>query len=296
MEEKEMSSTNLSEVFKILDLKEKLKRKEEEFFELYGQKIRISSKLKEKVELVCNIVRDRFGENYEWIGYLLGNNEYVALDFYLPYQIVSRAFVTEDKIYSSKVSKELEEYMKRTGLRLIGWIHSHGSLSPFHSSVDDQNTYGMVRFIGSHSKRVFLELDKAPKRIERIIPKGKDIILDGEKTAIIGKIVIPNELARVLFNRSILGKNVEKAVTNILSVLLSYMDWWFFKKRWLAPVYSIVTNANLEFYGEIWRYDSDKAPEKIAKGDIVEIIDIEYDVLWDKETLIEEVNKKVRLG
>lgn len=293
------SNIRISEFFQIMEMKKRLDEKERSLIQKFGKRILVDEWVKKKIDAVCRAVKKVFKENYEWIGYLLGDENYVVRDFYLPYQVISLATVNEDPEYAGTNLIEMEDLINKTGLKLIGWIHSHGNMSPFHSGTDDQNTFALVRFIGMHAKREVLKLDSPPKRISKVTCQKGNIILEGERSVIIAKLDVPPDLIRLLINRPFLkGDDEKEIIARILTVLLNYAEWWFLRKKWLAPVYSIVTNARLEFYGEIWKFDSEKDPERIASGDIIEFIDIssaeERDI--DMDEIIQEVENKMRIS
>lgn len=291
-----MSKTSLTEIFELLKLKEKLELEEKKFIEKYFKKIIVDYKLREKILLVCEAVRNKFKTNLEWIGYLLGDENYIIKDFYIPYQIVSKAYVTEDPNYAGQNLVEIEDLLNKTGLKLVGWIHSHGDMDVFHSGIDNANTYSLVRFIGMYSKKEILRLDESPRRIKRVYCDGNSIVVEGDKTLIRLDINVPKELIRVLLNRRILSINrdSEKIASSIIALLLNYTKWTFLKKIWIAPVYSIVTNAKLDFYGEIWRFDSEKTPERVAQGDIIEFVRTPASITIDEEEIRSEVKRKIR--
>lgn len=268
-----MSETRLNEILEIMRIRELLAKREKDTISRFTREILIDEKLKETIELICTAVREQFGANYEWIGYLLGNDDYVVKHIFIPYQRISRAFVREDPEKAGNNLIDLERVMNKTGYKLVGWIHSHGDMSPFHSSTDDRNTYALVRFIGYHSKKSVLKPDSTPKRVNKFSCKGRELVVTGEKTVIKIKLNLPIELIRVLINNTFLERGNEvESFARILALILNYSDWWFFERKWIAPVYSVVTNADLDFYGEIWVYDSEKDPKRVKKGGIVRFI------------------------
>lgn len=268
-----MRQTRISDVMEIMRMREMFSKKEKEFFLRFFKKIIISKGLKGKIKFICDAVREVFGSNYEWIGYLLGDENYIVRDIFLPYQLISKAFVKEDENNVGINLVELEKKINKSGYKLIGWIHSHGDMSPFHSGIDDRNTFSLVRFIGFHAKKPILKIDDNPKRINRFTYDDGDLILMGEKTFIRVKLDVPIDLIRLLLNKRFLERGKEReSLAKIFALLFNYSDWWFFERKWIAPVYSVVTNAKLEFYGEIWLYDSDRDPRRVRKGKIVEVI------------------------
>ncbi len=265
--------TRISDVQEIMRMKEIFDRKEKEFFSRFFQKIKVSEVVRDKIKLICTAVRDVFGSNYEWIGYLLGNENYIIKDIFIPYQVINKAFVKEDEDKGGVNLVELEKKINETGYKLVGWVHSHGDMSPFHSGVDDRNTFALVRFIGFQSRKSILKLDENPRRVDRFASDGDDLIIMGEKTFITVKLRVPTDLIKLLINRNFLERGREnESLARILALILNYSDWWFLKRKWIAPVYSIVTNAALEFYGEIWMYDSEADPKRVRRGDIIEFI------------------------
>ena len=268
-----MRQTRISDVLEIMRMREKFDRKEKEFLSKFFERIVVVQEVRRKIKLICDAVREVFGSNYEWIGYLLGDENYVVRDIFIPYQLINKAFVKEDESKGGVNLVELERRINETNYKLVGWIHSHGDMSPFHSEIDDRNTFALVRFIGSHSKKSILKLDSNPKRISKFAYDDGDLVLMGEKTFIRVKLDVPTDLIRLLLNRDFLERGKEKeSLVKILILLLNYSDWWFFERKWIAPVYSIVTNADLEFYGEIWLYDSNKDPKRVKNGEIIEFI------------------------
>ncbi len=290
--------TRIMDILEILNMRKMLEEEEKDFIANHIKEIPVDSVLKDKIRNVCEAVKEVFGSNYEWIGYLLGDDQYIVREIFLPYQVINKAFVKEDQEKAGANLIELEEMMRKTGYRLVGWIHSHGGMSPFHSSTDDRNTYGLVRFIGYHSKRALLKMDSTPKKINKFRVDGSTLALEGEKTVIKVKLNAPRDLIRLLFNKFFIIKGKENdSLAKILSLLLNYSDWWFFERKWIAPVYSVVTNASLDFYGEIWIYDSEKEPERVNRGDIVRFVELSEKKLGtDYSEIMSIVREKMRLG
>ena len=276
-------------------MRSKLEKQEKELIDKFSREILVCAGLKEKIKAINKAVREIFGNDFEWIGYLLGDQNYVIRDIYIPYQRIDYATVKEDDEKSGVNLVELERTLRSKNLKLLGWIHSHGRMSPFHSGIDDDNTYALVRYIGMQSKKEVLNLDDIPRKYFKIHSRNGDLILESAKSTIIIKLSVPRDLVRILINRKILRASEEKVIANILACLLNYADWWFFKKKWIAPVYSIVTNANLEFYGEVWLFDSEKKPTRLSRGEIVKFVNTCNKGIINYETIINEVSKKMKI-
>jgi len=97
----------------------------------------------------------------EYMGIMMGkrfkDHDLVA-DVVLMYdQTISSGSVVVSPKGMRETHREIKEKYKGKGLEILGWCHSHGHMSAFQSSVDDDNTREMLRHIGTASLYVKLK-------------------------------------------------------------------------------------------------------------------------------------------
>src|SRR3989339_1989496 len=101
-------------------------------------KLYISSYALEKVQKYAKLAKS-YDSSIECYGYLLGDEKrkgrFVDDVYFAPEQTNSYAHTEISGETVIKAAKEI----KPLGKRVLGWWHSHGSLSTFHSGTDDRN-------------------------------------------------------------------------------------------------------------------------------------------------------------
>ena len=121
----------LEDVFKInAELQEKIKSFEEKVLTC----IRISEYAFKKILSICDNVVKEFGDHFEWMGYLLCDDDYIIRDIYVPYQVIRKSSVAEDERFAHINEKELLQVAQNFNMRVVGWCHSHADFAPFHSA------------------------------------------------------------------------------------------------------------------------------------------------------------------
>lgn len=89
-----------------------------------------------KIKCVIQTAFDVMKHAVESYWLLLGDQKRIVRDIIVPEQSISAAYVRVD---AEKLLEILPEIHQRTDLCILGWGHSHGSMSVFFSGTDVQN-------------------------------------------------------------------------------------------------------------------------------------------------------------
>ncbi|OYT32844.1 hypothetical protein B6U93_00390 [Candidatus Woesearchaeota archaeon ex4484_78] len=166
-------------------------------------------------------------EHLEFFCFMYGEpeNPEVVTQIEMPRQYVNSVHVTADK----ETTQQLLHQKVQEDKKLLGWCHSHGNFSVFHSSDDSEESKLLLEnYVQTHSI-----LEK--REIKRILTEPRKIQLVESSTEIILEKKIPQETRKLL----------EEILTNSL-IRLDILDF--------KQVYSLVTNRKSDLFSRIDYY------------------------------------------
>lgn len=104
----------------------------------HPRKLTIEDHALHKAHGICTNVRDHWGSGREWYAFLTARVENLRM---IVDVLVERNMETSPHrtSISSEAIARAAERARASDSRIVGWIHSHGALSVFFSSVDDRN-------------------------------------------------------------------------------------------------------------------------------------------------------------
>lgn len=219
-----------------------------------------------KMNLYASIVSEIICSDKECLGALLNHqnkNDNITRDVYL----WKDQTVTSISGLPGEVQDAYDEATRR-GMNVTGFWHSHGGISVFHSSDDDQ-------FLSYRHSEVTNKIITGEKE------KGIECIIEGETTRLFEKgsnkeIKIKGKIEDV--------KCIERDEYNVLNSIVINKN--SYSGGYTNPV------SEHDYNAEIWVWD--KKAKKEFKNANLELVEETNNILLDGEELVKEVGEKVK--
>ncbi len=278
------------------------------------QQIPITKGALEKAYMLCDAVKKVGKSSYEWFSFLLAQKsdpECIIRDLLLVKgTLATMGHVTVPGEAHAQAAAEIKKINEEGGTDYysIGWLHSHGNGTTYHSDEDERNFLQLLNTVRFNTQQqVPVRFELIESAISQRAENGQ-LILSGEQLEdAIVKYRIPPEddFAGLLVKYGLrphsehphIEKNVPKE--QFLNDLLSLLNMTTEESSIVGFAYSIVVNEKREHNARL-ASAIEKPLSKPGKievsqwGTTLEIREVENDIVVDADTLEALVKERVQ--